>query len=267
MTSLSTRTVAIDVLGRIITMTAPAKYIIPKSIERGGLASHEPETLATALALCELRPGAFLDIGANVGIFSIVVATILARQCHAFEPTPEMADVIRAIAQAHELPIKVHQVAVSHSSGTTTLYLSAKSDSSNSLNRRFRRHLGTLKVAVDKLDNLELDSATVIKIDTESTEPDVLAGAGQMIRNNRPTIICEALPGRTETGLNKFLEEHCYIPYHIRPELLWPEQTHVASDGSKHYNWLFSPDRPTPELWQRIAYWRKRILAGKEVGR
>jgi FkbM family methyltransferase len=262
MTSLSTRTVAIDVLGRMITMTAPANYIVPKSIERGGLASHEPETLATALALCELRPGDFLDIGANVGIFSIVVAAVLGRRCHAFEPTPQMAEVIRITAEGHDLPIAVHQLALSHYSGTATFYLSAKSDSSNSLNSRFRRHIGTLDVEVRKLDDQGCDSAAVLKIDTESTEPDVLSGAREMIRDNRPLIICEALPGRTETSLNEFLAEHRYTAYHIRPELAWQEHSELISDGSKHYNWLFTPERAPAELWQRIAYWQRLIVSG-----
>lgn len=242
-------------------MTAPAAYIIPKAIARGGLANHEPETLACALALCEERPGTFVDIGANVGIFSIVVSSVLGRACHAFEPTPEMAAVIRDVAARHALPINVHEMALANCRGLATLYLSSKSDSSNSLNRRFRRHAGSLEVPVALLDDIDIGHSALLKIDTESTEPDVLEGAITTIRKHRPPIICEALPGRTETRLNTFLKEHDYFAYHITPELHGRKHSQVRPDRSAHYNWIFAPVALNAPYWARAAYWLERLTA------
>jgi FkbM family methyltransferase len=255
----TTRTIDIDVLGRRVRMTAPSDYIIPKSLERGGLAAHEPETIACALALCETREGSFIDIGANVGIFSIVVAAALGRHCHAFEPTPEMVEVIRSVAHQHDLPITVHELALSDYSGIASLYLSAKSDSSNSLNRRFRPHRDTIEVRVARLDESDIGDAAVLKLDTESTEPDILEGARHIVEARRPFIICEALPGRTEAGLDRFLAEHEYRAYHITPDLEGRPFGSIQPHGTQYYNWLFAPAAAGEEIWSRASDWRHRI--------
>lgn len=256
-----TRTLVVEIMGRRISMTAPSNYIIPKALARGGLANHEPETMACAVALCEKRTGSFVDVGANIGIFSLVLATALGRQCHAFEPTPQMVAVIRDVAARHALSIVVHEMALSKFRGTAPLYLSSKSDSSNSLNRRFRPHAGSLEVAVALLDDIDVGQPALLKIDTESTEPDVLEGAVSTIRTHRPPIICEALPGRTEGRLNGFLQGHGYCAYHITPELHSRRYDQIQPDRSKHYNWIFSPDPLDDEHWTRAAWWRKQLIA------
>src|SRR5690606_17488818 len=97
--------------------------------------------------------------------------------------------------------------------GRASLYISARSDSSNSLRKDFRKAKGVIDVPVSTIDEV-LDfqhGSVVIKIDTESTEPDVLRGAQQSLTKLRPWIICEVLAGRVEADLMEILRPHGYI--------------------------------------------------------
>lgn len=98
----------------------------------------------------------------------------------AFEPTPDLARQMRAICEANGLSVNVEQAAAGAAPGTARLYLSANTDSSNSLRRGFRRSYRSVKVAVESVDGYAARTGlapAVIKIDTEVTEPDVLRGA------------------------------------------------------------------------------------------
>src|SRR6185503_3305785 len=73
--------------------------------------------------------------------------------------------------------------------------------SSSTLSREFASQFDLpweeIKVKVVKLDQIVINptSPVIMKIDTETTEPDVLAGARRLLASARPIIIVEVLPG------------------------------------------------------------------------
>lgn len=231
---------------------------VGERVARGGVAGYEPETLATALALVENYGIAqFIDIGANIGFYALVMKALCGDRLavDAYEPMPELNAIASGLAAANGLSINLRAEALSNVSGVATFYLSAKSDTSNSLNARFRPAKGTIEVTTATLDSIYAEApriARLIKVDTESTEPDVLAGGRAFIATHRPWIICEVLANRTEARLASFLEEVGYGLYRLTRA--GPEPATVLQ-GDPTYevrDWLFAPEplaaRVLPEM-------------------
>ncbi len=102
----------------------------------------------------------------------------------------------------------------------------------------------------------------VIKIDTESTEPDVLFGAANTLREHRPWVLCEVLAGRVEERLTEALTPHGYHWYHITDEVPYQAATVIEGDRTyRHLMWLFAPEPPGDAFWAAVRTWRAEIAA------
>lgn len=246
-----------------LDFTGAEKFSIGKAVLTGGFASYEPEVFSIIGALIETseRPVQILDIGANVGVFSLSMAALFGDGVNvtAFEPMPELAAFVRAAAARNQVTVDVKQLALSNRDGDAKFYLSDRSDASNSLNEKFRAHRGVIDVQVRKLDSLgELDRAGsyVLKLDTESTEPDVLAGARAFIEKHRPPIICEVLANRTEKQITEYFRELDYIAIHITDDPAWEGTTAITGDSTyKFRDWLFLPAPASEPLRAAFARW------------
>jgi len=152
--------------------------------------------------------------------------------------------------------------------GTALLHLSDQTDSSNSLRAGFRPSRRSVSVRVETIDRYVASTGTtphVIKVDTESTEPDVLRGAAGLLATSRPWIICEVLAGRTEADLTAILAPLGYCWFRIDGAEPLEARSLIEGDPSyAHMNWLFAPEEPGPAFWQAFAGWRTSIA---EIGR
>jgi hypothetical protein len=88
------------------------------------------------------------------------------------------------------------------------------------------------RFGVDRLD--------LLKMDTESTEPAVLAGAVETVKRDRPWIVCEVLKARgAERRLEEILGSLGYRFYLLTPDGPQP-RANVEGDPS-WLNYLFAP--------------------------
>ncbi len=151
--------------------------------------------MATLLAAFQRqRPGfQFVDVGANMGLYSAICAVMFdPGRVVAFEPTPDVAEVARRVLAANQVSTDigwVEQCALGEHPGTVPLYLSAVSDSSNSLVAGFKQSVGSIDVTVTTLDDYVDATGTVpaiVKIDTETFEPAVINGARATLRTLPP---------------------------------------------------------------------------------
>ncbi len=138
-----------------------------------------------------LQPGdTFLDIGANVGLYSAT----LARACrflpdlrfYAFEPHPETA--LRLRQSVRDLPVQVLEFALSDRNGEMTFCEGAGSLVFGPVKRHheFQDPARTRVVRVARLDSLDIAGNTlVLKVDVENHEREVLAGAEALFRTGR----------------------------------------------------------------------------------
>ncbi|MEO8208196.1 MAG: FkbM family methyltransferase [Chloroflexota bacterium] len=238
--------VRVSPVPRRVRFEAPGRSYVPRLLAEGGVAQYEPETIAAFLASISTRGASeAFDIGANAGIFSIVAAATTTTRITGFEPTPALASTFRGIVQANGLTCQVEELALGASTGTATLYVSAKTDSSNSLRAGFRPAAGSIEVPLERLDDYVTRSGRrpeVMKIDTETTEPDVLAGAIETLRDGRPWIVCEVLAGTTEAALMSILRPLGYRFHHLSGASVPIESLEIEGDPTYlHRDWLFTP--------------------------
>lgn len=163
----------------------------------------------------------------------------------------------------NELDFLVEELALGEQSGTFPLYISKASDSSNSLRSDFRpwdRFVDVPVVTLDEYCRSNGVRPSVIKIDTEATEPAVLRGGLTLLERERPWIICEVLAGRTEEALAEVLGPLRYRYYHIAEGgSLTPSDTIVGDATYLHRDWLFAPDDVDDDLVASTRDWFRRL--------
>ena len=250
---------------RQVVLKAPSAMYVPKRLGKTGLAGYEEHAVECFLALIEtVGPGAVLDIGANVGLYGLLAAAVSDREVRAFEPTPELADVARSTATANGLDMLVEELALGREPGTATFFLSDRSDSSNSLAEGYRQSSRHLDVTVDTLDAYCARTGVVpalLKVDTETTEPDVLVGAAGTITEHRPWILCEVLYGRRTGELAEVMAPHGYTWYHLDGDEPQPVDRLDGDPTHADLMYLFAPQPVTPEFWARVRAWRRAVEA------
>lgn len=163
------------------------------------VASSWKVTLAAALR----RGDVFLDVGGNVGRISHAASWLVGRhgQVHAFEPSPEISDVLRHRALFFGLDnVTINQVALSAHAGEAVLHEYAEGRGGSSSLRAGsspgQRHDRETAVPVATLDDYVADkgiqAVRLLKIDVEGAELDVIRGALRTLETLRPVLLVEA---------------------------------------------------------------------------
>ncbi|MGH3025674.1 MAG: FkbM family methyltransferase, partial [Gaiellaceae bacterium] len=190
---------------------------VQRNARKHGLYGFEPGTQATLLTLVQVaaeratsRPVEFFDIGAHGGMHSLLISTVYpadAVHVTAFEPTPRTAAACRTLAAANCRQIRIERCAISDEDSTAELYISPW-ESSNSLQEGFRPAKESVTVRTMRLDTYCAERSirpTVIKIDVETYEAHVIAGASDCLRQARPSIVCEILAGTGKEATEQML--------------------------------------------------------------
>ncbi len=140
------------------------------------------------------RPeGSFVDVGANIGLMSLFVARHFPKAVvHAFEAHPETAAILNENMRLNDLErIRLHQFALGSEEGEAEIFDNWQVNRGGaSLVVKEKGAKGHL-VQVKRLDDFEVGSPAMIKIDVEGVELDVLKGAAETIRRHRPILIVE----------------------------------------------------------------------------
>lgn len=157
----------------------------------------------------------FLDIGSYNGLFSIAIGSRFQyAEIYAFEPNPINYRRLEKNIELNKLEnIKPFNIGISDLEGSTDFYIQAgeKMTTVSSYKNSFTlKHtigeIEKIKVETNTLDNL-LDELhlvpDLIKIDVEGHELAVLNGGKRMLREYKPTILCEIFT-------KKFQSEHEY---------------------------------------------------------
>lgn len=265
---------------RALNVLSRKQTAVQRQLRRAGLAGYEPTTQATLLALAQRAPtgSAVYDIGAHIGLYSALISAVYGRgsrlRTYAFEPTPDTAGLCRRIRASNRLSYEVVESAVSSAPGTAELYLSEKTESSNSLNSAHRRHSGSVRVPVTTVDafTAERDAAPyLVKIDVETFEAAVLEGALRTVDRHRPWIVCELLPSADHDALRRALAPlvaRGYGLHPITPEAPWlryDESGYRRAVSGQCRDWLLAPAPLTPDFHRAVRRWLIAILACDET--
>ena len=167
--------------------------------------TYEPHELRLFASL--LRPGdTVLDVGANLGLYSVLAGLIVGAggQVHAFEPFPAMvAKLQRNLALNGLTNVTVVPKALAARAGEGSLYLAGE-PGSNSLTPG-PGFAGALAVPLIDLDGyLEAAGVTqpvrAMKMDIEGAELMALRGADRLLSQHRPALLLEVNPPRLAAG-------------------------------------------------------------------
>jgi FkbM family methyltransferase len=190
----------------------PANLYYPYKIGRE-LRGVEPE-----LALLgQLVPAGStaIDVGANRGYYAWALAGVAAT-VEAFEPNPVLARFAQTKLGSR---VRLHEVALSDHEGVATLYVPRRASGlslhiiGNLGNVYAQDSVDQIQVRLATLDSYGLENVGFIKIDVEGSEMEVLAGARETIRINRPIMLIELLAGIHEDHLARIEQiknDFCY---------------------------------------------------------
>ncbi len=149
---------------------------------------YEPCSTALFASLCAELPDEILDVGANIGWFSLLAGAAAPRaRLTAIEANPKMAAILRANLALNGTVAEVIEQAASAQRGEATWYQSP-SDMSGTLDPSFNAQVAlTRTVQTTTLDHLVAGRGgrMLLKIDVEGHEPEVLAGAQGLLTGGR----------------------------------------------------------------------------------
>ena len=135
-----------------------------------------------------------LDVGANVGQFSLLAVALFPRvRVEAFEPLAAPAATFRRLFDG-DPRVRLHQVAIGSGSQDAVINVSNRNDSSSLLpitDRQTRVFPGTQSVGTESVKVVALDSEipageiaapALLKLDVQGFELEALKGATQVLR-------------------------------------------------------------------------------------
>jgi FkbM family methyltransferase len=132
----------------------------------------------------------FLDIGAQVGYFSIL-ASELGAKVIAFEPSTANRQLLENNIKANDSNVKIIGKALSNANGQSKLF-NGKTSGENSLDENYHKGDGFEMVETVKYDDLGFGAPDMIKLDVEGHEKQVLEGMQSILKTDKPiTIILE----------------------------------------------------------------------------
>jgi FkbM family methyltransferase len=170
-----------------------------------------------------IKPDAIVwDIGANMGLFALPAALKAnAGRIYAFEPDVELVYYLLRSLRLHQnskLNISVACVAISNEDSLANFQISKFSRAMNKLESVGKWHEDQIVleemrlVPTMRIDTLvkALEPPTILKIDVEGAEVNVLEGGAATISAYRPTILIEG-PNQLWDPMQAFFEKHRYV--------------------------------------------------------
>lgn len=184
-----------------------------------------------------------LDVGAHVGYYTVLAAMANpSGTVYALEPFPATFERLLCNIRLNDLRnVVALQLAAGPVDGEADFFhVPGIIPCSSSLSEEFMGStpgLTQIRVRVTRVDALiqehQLQCVDLVKLDTESTEPEVLAGMVGTLRRWKPDIICEVLRGANTRALATTLQPLGYSFYHLTDRGAEPR-----ADLAWHPRWL-----------------------------
>lgn len=199
-----------------VNLDDPADVSMIHGLSQGYL--YEPDLVW--LLLRTLKQGdTALDIGANLGFFSLLMGQLVgvSGQVRAYEPAPNVLPLLEQnVAQNHMRQITVYPTVLWSSRTEIDFFLNADSTGGNavwdpgtfSANARSREKPAVRRLQARTLDESDFGHNRVkfIKIDVEGAEQDVLLGASRLLSDHKPPYIVAELNPHGMQQLGRSME-------------------------------------------------------------
>ncbi len=188
----------------------------------------------------------FVDVGANIGVFTILAGACARANCMSIEPVPEAFNRLSDNIKLNDIEQIVEVFNIGLASQEGLLKFTTGLGTENHVLVDAKSNVDTVEAPVKKLDDLMGDRApAVIKIDVEGFEAEVVAGAvNTLSKDSVLAVIMEFMGhekryGYDEKELISQMMEMGYKDYTYSPfeRQLFAEKN--RSDYLKHKNTIF----------------------------
>lgn len=153
----------------------------------------------------------FVDVGANVGVYSLLACTVPGVRALALEPSEPAATRAAENLELNGLQDRVALVRAAAGDHEGVARLTAGRDAMNALVEAGGETGETEEVPLRTLDALAAEhgfgKVALVKVDVEGWEAEVLAGASGLLSHRRPALIVEA---NDPAALEAVRERHGY---------------------------------------------------------
>lgn len=174
--------------GTAVRLSLPADDHIANVIKTSS-DFYEPDLLNALAPL--VSPGDLvLDVGANIGNHTIFFSLIAGCKVISFEPNPDSLEHLNKSIELNAVAdrVTVRPVAVGRKSGKATLVEApGKNLGMTRVSQSSEGMVRVIRLDAEKFG----ERVSLIKIDTEGMEPDVISGAVKTIETYRPIIVTE----------------------------------------------------------------------------
>lgn len=153
--------------------------------------------------------GVFLDIGANIGYYSVYMYSKV-KKVYSFEPDPRTCNVLKQNTE-NKKSINIVPNAVGKTTGIAEFTLESTGETSH-LSRKEDSEINKIEIAVTTVYCFVLENqlrVEAIKTDVEGFDFDVLTGAYNTLKSQRPIVLTEA---SLTSELVEFIKR---LDYHI----------------------------------------------------
>ena len=202
---------------------------------------HEFEDMAFLLHV--LRPDdLFVDVGANVGSYTVLAGAAVGARCMAIEPLPATYEHLLDNIHLNRMEDRVRALNIGLGPQEGTLRFSSHLDTMNHVLAEEETDVSALEVPVRPLDAVVgAEEPAVIKIDVEGFETEVILGsASTLARGSLLAVIMELNGsgrryGYDEAPLHKTMLDHGFQTFSYRPftrELTALNSTNAASGNT-----------------------------------
>ncbi|MFK7846030.1 MAG: FkbM family methyltransferase [Rhodothermales bacterium] len=194
-------------------------------------------TMARLFTELAKRAGVFLDVGSNIGYYSLLAAAVNPElKITSFEPAPAVFKYLQINRNLNQFShITVEQLALSDEEGELTFFISKNPKyldiaehhltSTGSFDKAQADRttvLESVKVGTITMDQYvarhDVSTIDLIKLDTEATEHLVLAGAQHVLADHKPFIFCEVLRGKVEKEIESAFKKHNYLFFRLEKD-------------------------------------------------
>lgn len=182
------------------------RVAIPLEGNRGachfGLTDHETWVASLARVALLITPGAFIDVGVNLGQTILTLLGAGLRPPYVgFEPNPMCVAYVDRLLRRNAISwVRLVPAALSDECRVLELQGNSETDSASSIIASFRDaayKMSQYAVAVSgdqAITAMDVGRISMIKVDVEGAELGVVKGMRQTIIRDKPCILCEILP-------------------------------------------------------------------------
>ena len=170
--------------------------------------------------------GTYLDIGANLGNHSVYFSNFTdCERVLSFEPHPEIFKFLEKNCNRNKKKeIILHNFGLGNELEENTMCeVNEKNCGSTKIEKS-----GNTRIIVKRLDDLNLNNISLMKIDVEGYEEKVLLGSMETIKRNNPIIFTELATKKEFQSVKKIMDELSYetdgVNYANTPTYMWKKR-------------------------------------------